>query len=345
MKKVVTILGLSSLVLSPMAMAEYTVYGKAHLAISAESPDSGSSTTELVSRASRVGIKGSTELTEGLDAIYKWESEVDLTGENGGHLKARNQFIGLKGSFGKIIGGIHDTPMKQAEGKIDLFSDREDMATVLSHTVDVQEREKQLLGYYSPKLGHLHFNIATMPGSGSGGKDNELGDAWSAALIYGDKKLKKSNFYAAIAYDDEVDKGTGLFGKSTNAIRLAAQTKLGQAKIGGIIEQAEEGSADHTRYVISGKYNISHKTALLAQYVAADEFGNFSRNNTSKGVGSSDDFILGIDHKLGKHTTVYAMGGVRDLGDTSTGNGNVADLKNKEQTSYFSVGIMHKFSF
>lgn len=345
MKKIVNALGLSMLVLSPMAMADYTIYGKADLALATESPDSGKSTTEMQSRASRFGIKGSTELTDGLDAIYQWESEIDLTGENGGDLKARNQFVGLKGGFGKIIGGIHDTPMKQSEGKIDLFSDREDMATVLSHTVDVQEREKQFLGYYSPKFGNLHFNVATMPGSGSGGKDNELGDAWSAALIYGDKKLKKTNVYAALAYDDEVDKGTGLFGKSTNAIRLAAQTKLGNAKIGGIVEKAEEGSADHTRYVVSGKYSLTHKTALLAQYVAADEFGNFSKNNTTKGVDSSDNFTLGIDHKLGKHTKIYAMGGVRDLGDTSTGSGIASELKNKEKTNYFSIGISHKFSF
>ena len=31
--------------------------------------------------------------------------------------------VGLKGAFGKVFMGMHDTPTKKAQGKVDLFND------------------------------------------------------------------------------------------------------------------------------------------------------------------------------------------------------------------------------
>ena len=56
--------------------AEPTVYGK--LWISVESQDTSSGTeVDMVSNASRLGVKGSMDFEEGLEAIYQVEYEVD----------------------------------------------------------------------------------------------------------------------------------------------------------------------------------------------------------------------------------------------------------------------------
>lgn len=313
MNKLLITSAVAAAVASPAAFAEsdFSIYGKAHLAI--DSRDDGTTdTADLVSRASRIGIKGNTEIADGLTGLYKWEVQVAQDGESS-ELKQRNQFLGLKGGFGTVIAGIHDTPMKSAEGKIDLFSDREDIGNILDAYVDVQEREKNFVGYYSPKLGMGQIAIATMPGKEAGA---EVGDAFSASFTYGDKNLKTAKYYTAIAFDNEVD------GKDTSVIRLAGQTKMGPATVGAIVEQADDGSNDQSRYVVSGKVNVAPKTSLLAQYVDAESVGT---------TAASDSITLGLDHKLGKNTKVYVMGGKSDITGT--------------ETDYFSVGMDHKFSF
>lgn len=339
MKKLLIAAGISAAMASPTVFADYEVYGKAHIGILSADNDhadgSSSSDTNLHSFASRVGIKGSTELAEGLDAIYKWETEVDLTGGNTGKtsldegkvktslLKARNQFVGLKGGFGTIIGGIHDTPMKSAEGKIDLFSDVVDIAKVQDPYMDTQERESDLIAYYSPKFGHSQVQFATMPGKGEG-----LGDAFSTAFVYGDRSLKKSSFYTAIAYDSGVDETD-----DSSAIRLAGSTKFSGATVGAIIEQADsgrDGADTQLRYVLSGKYKIGGKNTLLLQY--ADSEG---ANNGKKEVAGSTDITFGIAHSLAKTTSVYGA-----LNKST----NVGGKKDDDATNLV-LGLVHKFKF
>ena len=107
--------------------AEPTVYGK--LWISFESQDTSSGTEiDMVSNASRLGIKGSMDFGEGLEAIYQAEYEVDPVDgtadeKNGSTFKQRNSFVGIKGSYGTLFLGTHDTAMKRSIAKIDLFND------------------------------------------------------------------------------------------------------------------------------------------------------------------------------------------------------------------------------
>ncbi len=340
MKRVFILAGLLTVIASPAVLADYTLYGKANVGIVSNDPDGGDSSVNLHSFASRLGIKGNTELSEGLHAIYKWETEVDLTGGNTGKtevedstgetvsqktslLKARNQFVGLKGGFGTIIGGIHDTPMKQAEGKIDLFSDVVDIARVLDPYMDTQEREKDFVGYYSPKFSNMQFQLATMPGKGS-----NIGDAYSTALVYGDKALKKSNYFAAVAYDSGVDET-----EDSDAVRLSGAAKFGALKLGAIIEQADTGraSADsQARYVVSGAYKVSGSNSLLLQYVNSED-----ADNGKKDIAGSSDLTLGLSHQLGKSTTVY---GTINKADNFKGE------KGADETNLI-LSVVHKFSF
>jgi predicted porin len=85
MKKNIIALAIASAVAAPVAFADApTVYGKVNMAIDSTDVEAANSTvdadsgTQVNSRASRVGIKGSEDLGNGLKAIYKLEFEVQI---------------------------------------------------------------------------------------------------------------------------------------------------------------------------------------------------------------------------------------------------------------------------
>ncbi len=316
MKQVILVAGLSTALMSPLAFAELTLYGKAHLAIDYSEVDGvDDSKTDLVNHDSRVGIKGKTKINDSLSAIFKYEMGVDIDGNTGDSdfLTQRNQYVGIQGGFGQLFGGIHDTPLKQLEGKIDRFGDTNaDIGKVLDYYVDAQEREKRFLGYFSPNMGGVQFKIATMPGKA----DNaDFGDAISTSIAYGDPKMKKTPFFVGVGYDSEVD------GEDTNVLRFSGSAKMGHFGLGAIVEQADDGTNDHMRYVGSAYYKIGNG-ALEVQYANAEELGS------KKG---SDQWSIGWDHTLGGGASAYIMYSQQDIEEGG------------KETDFASVGFVYKF--
>lgn len=86
------------------------------------------SAKKVSSNTSRLGLKGSEDLGDGLSAIWQIEQQVnidDTTCAGGtGTLATRNSFGGLKSdSMGTVLLGRHDTPYKIATRKLDVFAD------------------------------------------------------------------------------------------------------------------------------------------------------------------------------------------------------------------------------
>lgn len=125
------------------------------------------------SNASRFGIKGSTDLGDtGLKAVAKIEYEVfvddGVDGSSGDELKQRNIYGGLQGGFGTVIAGKFDTPMKESQGKVDLFNDYilGDINNVL---LVGENRSDNIVMYSTPKMElGIGANIAFMSGEDSG---------------------------------------------------------------------------------------------------------------------------------------------------------------------------------
>ncbi len=98
-----------------------TVYGKLWISIESQNTASGTE-VDMVSNASRLGIKGSMDFGEGIEAIYQAEYEVDPVDGTADEskdrtFKQRNSFVGLKGSMGTIFLGKHDTATKRSQKK------------------------------------------------------------------------------------------------------------------------------------------------------------------------------------------------------------------------------------
>jgi len=255
---------------------DWEIYGKIN--VSAQQSDEGEgSFGELKSNASRFGIKGDYGLEQGLTLVYQLEWEVDLSDEaNEKNLKSRNQFIGLKGDFGTVLAGRHDSAYKMIQGKIDLFNDYEGD---IKRLWKGENRVNNTVLYQSPSLMGFKFSAQQIMADAP-----DANSAQSYSVGYGDEELKESSWYAAVAMDNEVN--------GYDAKRLAVQTKLAGVKVGAIWQQQEE--------VATAKQKDGYLLSL------AYPMGNFELKGQYQTQEDDNGLSLGADYKLGKNTKLFA---------------------------------------
>ena len=173
---------LSAAVASTLSLASYgfadgpidsTIYGKVN--VSVVNSDNGSTDQwKLNSNASRIGLKGSSQISEGLSVFYKTEFEVCVDDGDckGNTIGQRNIFAGVKGSFGSVLAGKNDTPTKLAQKKIDLFNDS---VGDIKKTFAGENRMSNIVAYTTPKYGNFSATYAVMPGEEDGGSLSDGG--------------------------------------------------------------------------------------------------------------------------------------------------------------------------
>jgi predicted porin len=260
----------------PLQADPLTVYGKIN--VSAQNSDEGAgSFSELKSNASRFGVKGDYALDGELTLVYQLEWEVDVTDEpNEKNLKGRDQFIGIKGSFGTIKAGRNDTALKLSQGKTDLFNDYEaDIKTLWKG----ENRMNNSLAYISPSYQGFAVLVSHIMEDTPTGKDGQ-----SFALLYGDESLKESQLFASVALDSEVN--------GYDATRFTGQVKVAGFKVGaGLVQQeAVSNGKKEDGWLANLAYPLD-KYELKAQYQTLEDHNGFS---------------LGTDYKIGKDTKLFA---------------------------------------
>ena len=303
------------------------VYGKLHLNFSSNDElNDANDNWRLSSNASRLGFKGQIKLDDGLIGTYKMESEIAV--EDGDTAFAtRNTYVGLKGAFGEVRIGRHDSPLKQAQGKFDQFGDTDGD---LKHAGDEdgENRNKNSITYLT-KFDKLGFSAQIVPGEGDGkttastgtGKGDGPADTISVAVSYKDGPL-----YLALAQDsyDSTD------GQAEDALtRLVATYKLNKMQFGLLlqsgVEAADSASAKEDWLGLSFNMKMSKNNKFKAQYISVEDSAASALDSTHISVG--------IDHKLGKKGTVYAMYNTIEEENTVTTKDN----------SSVSVGYILKF--
>lgn len=312
--KLAAVAAVAGLATTPVLADGPTLYGKANISYQYNSNEADDTDHwELQSNASRLGVKGDVEMNETLSGFYKFEYEVAID-DGDPVFKQRNIIGGIKGGFGKVFFGTHDTPSKIAGKKIDMFNDYKlgDIKT----TLEGENREKNTLSYKSPKFGPgLQGWVMLIPGEETGdGADNGPADAFSGSLVFDNKSL-----YAALSFDSDVD------GEDTSLIRGAVQGKFGPAKVGVLLQSFDDGSdEDILGFAISAAFKLPGNNTLKAQV---------SGNDTE-----DEDpvmFSIGIDHKFTKKSKVYAF-------VTSYSDDNDANDADTAESS-FAIGLEHKF--
>ena len=303
---------LSLLLLVPvlyLQSEEPTVYGK--LWISVESQDTASGTeVDMVSNASRLGIKGSMDFGEGIEAIYQAEYEVDPVDGTADEskdrtFKQRNSFVGLKGSMGTIFLGKHDTATKKSQKKIDLFND---LAGDIKNILQGENRMSDLIGYTTPKINGFSATFNAIKGT-QGLGDDSIGDSTSTSFSY-----DSENFYIALAFDSEL--------KGYDSKRLTLQIPFNRSQLGIMFQDSEKLSTgvEEDGYVISFSQKVGDQGTLKFQQAESD-----------MKLDSGKQFSFGYDYKLSNKAKAFFF--FTDLSGDNTS-------KEKEITG---IGFEYKF--
>jgi len=363
-KKLLTLAVAAAMAAPAAAMADATLYGKIHLSIdymdveenaSYGTPGkAGFNGWDVQSRASRLGVKGSEDLGNGLDAIYQIEMQIpisddadSITDNDRGRIKMRNSFVGLKGNWGSFLVGRHDTPMKSSTGKLELFGDT--MADYNATVGFIDLRADNSIAYISPSFSGFQFAGAMIPTGGATVEGVEnldadgIAEGYSLAGIY-----SNGPFYASLAYeafDSDQWQPTGAdFAEDYSQWRIGlGLLDWNGFTVTGIWESQSDlagiDDLDRDLWQIQAGYAFGNNM-VKAMYGSADIDGIDFDEDIGDIVDEAFDgdvtsWAIGFDHNFSKRTSAYLL--YTELSDDS-----IDDLKDTDWSG-FSLGMIHKF--
>ena len=319
----------SLLLMSLSAISAPKVYGKLNIALNNNGSDGvNEKEIDLISNSSRLGLKGQLEMQDGLVGLYQIEYQIDpvdghardeVRGENGeievtdSTFTQRNSYVGLKGSFGTLKLGKHDTPLKKASLKVDLFND---LKGDIKNITDGENRITSFLGYDSPVFGGgVSISVSLSKGKDDGvigtDLDGEFGTNLSASLKYDIEVIQ-----FVIATEKASIKGF-------DHNRLGMMIPAGPVTI-GLIHTT-------TKSTVGNSVDYDATTISIAGKVA-DGNGRvkFQYGTSDKSAGLTQTQI-GYDHKLFKNFKILAYHTVRSQ-----------DAVNSDD-AHTGLGIEYKF--
>ncbi|MBF0255046.1 MAG: porin [Gammaproteobacteria bacterium] len=282
---------------------DITIYGQMHASLdyvdtntAGVVDDSDWATGNMFNnRASRLGVKGSEDLGNGLKAIFKIESGVN------GNVGSRNTYVGLSGDFGTVLMGRHDTPYKISSGSLDLFGDTlADYNIVIGNfrdaSVDFDERVPQTVAYISPNMNGLTVSAAWVQflNDEAGAAPDNTG-AISLAAMYSNGPL-----FASLAYEDHETANLIGGARDANAWKVGLGYKANGFTAGLVYEDIDSdvvGDIDSKNLILNASYAMGNNVFKV-------QYGDKDGTGTTR---DWDYWAIGMDHKLSKRTKVYAL--------------------------------------
>jgi predicted porin len=190
-----------------------------------------------------------------------------------------------------------DTPLKKAQGKVDLFSDLLADVAVLSNG---ENRIGSLVQYTTPVVDDFQFKLAFQPGNDIAQDSGMTGSGISASVVY-----SSGGFYGSFAVDDAlIVSATDAEIKEQNNQRLTAVYKGGNWQFGLMLDSGDQTIDDltddvaaatsekETGYLLSTQYQFNRYYELNLQYGASD-------------IKPAAAYALGLNHYYGKKTMTY----------------------------------------
>lgn len=345
-KKLIAIAVGAAAVMPALALADVSIYGRAHVSVDYLDDGADYSETNLSSNSSRLGFKGDHEINPNLKAFFQIEQQINFTTGNskgGSDLATRDTFVGLAGDFGKVQVGRFDSPFKKARGPANLFGDQVGDMRNLTRVGDgrFDERYDNTAQYTTPNFSGFSATVAYSVHEGVWAEQDHDSDSVSLALNYA-----SGPFEAALAYE-QANEGTER--GERDGIRAAAAYNLTDAfKMVGFYQTVDHDDPDVVKrklwssdtYGLGGEFKITPATALKAMWMTRDADADDA---------DADMWVVGIEHKLDKAVRVYANYAMIDNDSNSklvpwkearTANaGGVAG----EEASGFSVGLRYDF--
>jgi hypothetical protein len=264
------------------ALADANWYGSTNLSI--ESADDGQgSFTKLKSNRTRVGFRGAETLISNLAVVYMFEFRINPIDDAKDNVTARNQYLGVKGSYGELVFGRNDTALKRSQGRLDLFNNLSGDMGKLFNKVG-ENRLTDTISYSTNRYNGFALLSTYVT------KDDVDGESgYSLALMYGDPLLKTGNSYFSIATDKAID--------NYDTVRISAYTQLNAVRFGALyqVQKTIEGEDKADGFVVNAAY-LCGKNTFKIQYQRAD----FEQSDEPTGIS------IGVDHQINKNANIFA---------------------------------------
>ena len=313
------------------AHAAPTVYGKAFLTLDYVSTDydaankTDEDTFKLNSNASRIGFKGSEELTDTTKLIYQLEYQINPD-DDSQQFRSRDTYIGLAhNTLGTLIAGRHDTPFKLAKGNADVFDANADTLGIYNagprgYTNLGEYRANNMVAYKSPTIVGMPVTFTAAVSLSEVDKDtdkpntekDEGANGYSASLVY-----DQNGVYLAAGYDNNMSDVEDTAWRLAGTVDMGKMNMVQGLTLGALYQNADlfNVNDDAKTWLISGKYAIANTPwTAKAQYI-----------NTDFGDNDSSEVAVGGEYAFNKATTghIYAGQISRDnyKDDTIVGTG------------------------
>ncbi|RKZ80093.1 MAG: hypothetical protein DRQ35_02955 [Gammaproteobacteria bacterium] len=363
--KILTMAVISAMLSGTAVAAGPTLYGKIHTSVdvmdNGGSGDSKYQETSLNSNASRIGIKGSEDIGDGMRVGYLIEWQVDMTGD-GGDMAIRNRAVTLNGEFGTFLAGKWDSPMKTLGRKVDLFGDQvgdlRNMTSLNSgiggvgsvSLTTIDQRWDNVIQYRTPDMNGLNGTVAYSFDTNTDGVstgidnsgDNQDNDAYSFNVMY-----DRDAYMVGLGYEHTDSNGiNSTWSEDQKAWRLAASYDITPnldilASYTDINNFGFNKDLDTEVATLGTSYSLGNNKLKL-QYAVRDDFNGYSDTGSKM-------ITVGADHNMSKRTTIYAAYSRMDNDDMS---GNTPWLASHDTSALgsfgddadvLSLGIVHKF--
>ena len=382
-KKLLTAAIGAALAAGPMlAQADVKLYGKLHVSVDyVDSKGAGTANaadarknTQVSSNASRWGIDVSEKLGGGMTAIGKIESEVDATNDAGAAHTSRNRYVGLKGKFGTVLAGVHDTPFKDTGRAVEFFPEyigdarnlTRDRGTVATGATSLgwDERASNAILYRSPNMNGFEISyLHSADANATTTLDDNRRKLGSLGVKY-----SKGPLYVGYAYEyhqNPANVGNGLSGtagsnETEKGTRLSASYNFGAFKLAGMWQDLKDlgGKATgdlhgikRTTWGLGGAYTAGNNVFKVQYYKA----GNLNKADTT--VDTTGDntgatmYAIGWDHLFSKTAKVYVAYAKTDnasassfrVNHTDSGHGDTTAPATGNDPQAWSVGMILDF--
>ena len=387
-KKLISI-AIAAAVAAPMAAsAETTLYGRinnaavntdADVTVSGEycTPEgctSGSASAsmdtgwDVEDYASRLGVKGSEDLGNGLKAIYQleWHVETSDGGSVGPASMPNNRlgYVGLAGGFGTVAVGRQWTPYYGSVDKTDVFQigGTNDAYMGLTRTGDA-------IAYVSPNMSGVTVKgAAIMTGEDlETGANDDTVDVYNLSLDYNNGPFSVGASYLSFENSDSDQWGIGA------KYKAGMFAVIGQYEDGDVSSSFfddEEGfedfadswmldeigsNADGSSWAIAGQAFFGNNT-LTIKYGEkdADVSGSFVDYWGGSASASADldmeEWVIQLEHHFSKRTRVFVIYDATETtakanitSDYGDGWVETGSAKVSYDSDRFGIGIRHDF--
>jgi len=336
MKKTIIAAAVAAAVAAPAAMADVTVYGKIHQAlndgeigvngISAAASASGESQN---SNASRLGVKGTEDLGNGMSAFFQMEYASDNSdGQDMGG--ARDGFVGVKGNFGTVALGRMAGATKATlygVGNVQLADSHlgSDYASAFQSKAD---RHNNVVAYKNSFNG-VNVTLAAA-GNDTGNTVATMGtDNFAHTSIGFDTTIGGAKIAVAQLNSDGTGKDTTIAGVKMSFDALT---------VGVVYEDAEKvASGQKILNVATAAAFDAETTGISASYAMGNNVVSVAYTDSEVKSGATTTDVnatfVNLQHKLSKRTSAYISFADYEAKVGST-TGNADNM---------SIGLIHSF--